>query len=440
MRRLSFGQQGGPLDTCEGRSDIARKAAHRVMLPSSPLGERDRLPTIWDADPSISCDSDDDGDSRNDDEGDKLGRSALSAMEPMVSLCCVPGCTIGAIDIRTSQHRCRSCGGFFHALCAFKYSGSDDVTDCGCLSRKHGSLQEVVQAGSPLPDTLHPPQDLPPQFIPAWLNGADVTSKLRKPPKEFSAPEANVWLRAKEALRAWIKSEQRRARRAGVKRPTNVFEGSGHTVDPEYCAAANKAYEVPEVGAKKRAPKPSVGEIARLAHVLVDPSLRIATEIIMQGWSTRAELDDKNGRENPWESIAQLFNDATFKPANFYVDRADGFDQVLDIDPSYLPHGERGSLQLQGWFAEKKSKINIYKSHWGGPSGLNASGDQLPRMNFVQGDLGGLYIWEVMEDANLFGMVRKNLPENVAHSTQLPGATSSWDMPDPTPPSSRAAR
>ena len=227
---------------------------------------------------------------------------------------------------------------------------------------------------------------------------------------------------------------------SGIEMAKTTCRGFGSYCGPEYCAAAGKEYDVPQVAEKKRAPKATVGEIARLAHAITDPSLRSATEIIMQGWSSRAELDDKIGRENPWESIAALFNDESFRPTNFYVDRADGFDQVYDIDPSYLPYGERGSLQLQGWFAEKKSKINIYKTHWNGPSGLNASGDHLPRVNFVQGDLGGLYMWEVMEEHNLFGLVRKNLPENVAQSTPIQGAGSSWAMPDPTPPGSRAAR
>ena len=297
------------------------------MHPGSPLCERDRLPTIFDADPSISCESDDGIESGNELENDKLG--CLAEVASTTVMCYVPGCTVGMIDVRTSQHRCRNCGGCFHALCAFNVSGSDDNNDCGCLLRTQqggeGSL--LLQDGLGT-DALPPPKDLPPQFIPAWLNGAArVNSKLRKPPKEFSAPdEAKVWIKAKEALRAHVKSEQRRARRVGLKRQRQTAEGLGHIVDPEYCAAAGKEYDVPQVAEKKRAPKATVGEIARLAHAMTNPSVRSATEIIMQGWSSRAELDDKIGRENPWESIAALFNDESFRPTNFYVDKADGFD------------------------------------------------------------------------------------------------------------------
>eukprot|EP00873_Tetraselmis_striata_P017121 jgi/Tetstr1/437385/TSEL_026069.t1 len=47
--------------------------------------------------------------------------------------CCVRPCGVRRlIEVGTSQHRCRSCGGHFHAMCAATVNGSEDVNDCGC--------------------------------------------------------------------------------------------------------------------------------------------------------------------------------------------------------------------------------------------------------------------------------------------------------------------
>ena len=99
----------------------------------------------------------------------------------------------------------------------------------------------------------------------------------------------------------------------------------------------------------------------------------------MQGWSTRAELDDKVGREDPWANITTKFNDPDFRPSNLYLDRLDGFDQIRSVDPSSLPNGAevrytcKAGLQISslrltcirriGWVAavQMRTEINCLK-------------------------------------------------------------------------------
>ena len=105
------------------------------MHPGSPLCERDKLPTtIFDADPSISCESGDDVESYNEREHDKLGCLAKPGLAISTTVMCrIPRFIAGKIDVLTSQQRCRNSGGCLHVICAFNVNGSDDNNDCGCL-------------------------------------------------------------------------------------------------------------------------------------------------------------------------------------------------------------------------------------------------------------------------------------------------------------------
>ena len=96
---------------------------------------------------------------------------------------CVPRCVINAlIDTRTSQHKCKHCTQHFHAICAFQYSQSHDVDDCGCErvleQRWHKSdmVHEEGQGGQEeeiqkLPKGLSPPGDLIEEEVRVWFDG-----------------------------------------------------------------------------------------------------------------------------------------------------------------------------------------------------------------------------------------------------------------------------
>jgi hypothetical protein len=110
----------------------------------------------------------------------------------------------------------------------------------------------------------------------------------------------------------------------------------------------------------------------------------------------------------------------------------------------------------------------MYKANWKGPRGLNASGAQLSKVNFVNGDLKrsetlqlsdpileaslvierlefcsiyicNLYLWEVMDMQDLDSLIRKELPPSAVKSSGLVGF-GMYGPPSPTPPIARHKR
>eukprot|EP00873_Tetraselmis_striata_P044043 jgi/Tetstr1/464307/TSEL_009109.t1 len=72
--------------------------------------------------------------------------------------CCVRPCGVRRlIEVGTSQHRCRSCGGHFHAMCAATVNGSEDVNDCGAPAFAARGWQMVCEVQSrPRDESTHP--------------------------------------------------------------------------------------------------------------------------------------------------------------------------------------------------------------------------------------------------------------------------------------------
>eukprot|EP00873_Tetraselmis_striata_P002402 jgi/Tetstr1/422666/TSEL_013464.t1 len=88
--------------------------------------------------------------------------------------CCVRPCGVRRlIEVGTSQHRCRSCGGHFHAMCAATVNGSEDVNDCGC--------NKNLVIGQQTREAAHD----------ALVDGTDprTTPVIGAPPVDDSAPQ-----------------------------------------------------------------------------------------------------------------------------------------------------------------------------------------------------------------------------------------------------------
>ena len=79
------------------------------------------------------------------------------------------------LRVTTHRHRCGKCIKYFHAMCAYEVSQSDDPNDCGCTKR---SLSTVTTNVSAVPQALRPPKDMPSNLLHAWQASVAVTLTL----------------------------------------------------------------------------------------------------------------------------------------------------------------------------------------------------------------------------------------------------------------------
>eukprot|EP00873_Tetraselmis_striata_P015080 jgi/Tetstr1/435344/TSEL_024262.t1 len=169
--------------------------------------------------------------------------------------CSVLPCRVGElIEAAKSQHRCRTCQGHFHAMCAAAANGSEDPNDCGCgkLATASPGKTTAVSISPPgeeqVPQALLPPNAMRGQndLLLAWKEGAEINSLARKPPKGFDQAMSEAWYQAKDARRKCRNAEAQRKRRgggrtAGKDATDAAGNDSPHDANPEYRAAAGKA-------------------------------------------------------------------------------------------------------------------------------------------------------------------------------------------------------
>ena len=219
-KRLSYG-------SCEGEPASAKR-----KTSSTNLEEEEELITmgsILDTDPG--CVEAIDGEEEEDEEEDE---GEEEPAHEFYTHCCVPVCLLGnLIDTRNSQHQCRTCGNYFHAPCAFAYSGSDDMSDCGCQkavdqayeSRMDKSKQATIEKADGKEEVgerveLHKWQEAPKGFNDlqrrVWLDSVDLNGKHRKAPTFANTPElVALWKAGRKARKDAKKKTSKKNRLKG---------------------------------------------------------------------------------------------------------------------------------------------------------------------------------------------------------------------------------
>mmetsp|Transcript_31813 Transcript_31813/g.56940 ORF Transcript_31813/g.56940 Transcript_31813/m.56940 type:complete len:529 (-) Transcript_31813:158-1744(-) len=210
--------------------------------------------------------------------------------------CCVTPCIVGTPIRASSQHKCKTCLGYFHAPCALKASGSDEINNCGCVERAvagwassggpvlgpekeepsvvekdeepevvekeeagvydkeeeevveieeaevvDGKAGSTVSVEAELPEKLKPRPGLAGELLKAWLDGVDLRNKARKPPGKYRGEAAQVWLEAVNVRRRYRRAERSRANRLEAKRgydgddepPPNIVEKKAKILLPK---------------------------------------------------------------------------------------------------------------------------------------------------------------------------------------------------------------
>eukprot|EP00873_Tetraselmis_striata_P011922 jgi/Tetstr1/432186/TSEL_021642.t1 len=278
--------------------------------------------------------------------------------------CSVLPCRVGElIEVAKSQHRCRTCQGHFHAMCAAAANGSEDPNDCGCgkLATASPGKTTAVSISPPhgeeqVPQALLPPNAMRGQndLLLAWKEGAEINSLARKPPKGFDQAMSEAWYQARDARRKWRNAEAQRKRRgggrtAGKDATDAAGNDSPHDANPEYRAAAGKA-PIAEATGAGRAPPVKAYEICRLVHAITDDKCKDAVDSLTVWVTNRGQLDDKQSRVHPWFIVEAVFNDQDFQPVNIFLEREDGTQELCAIDPGQAPQCHRSDATLRSEF------------------------------------------------------------------------------------------
>jgi hypothetical protein len=253
------------------------------------------MPRIFVANPEIQMEIDSHDDAG--DEEEDLVRSQI------------PGCRLIPISRSKFQQMCRYIKRLFHPLCSVRTVGDhhDDLHDYGCRHRDAtmslprplfggaSLLQDPprndnnVHAEVELPVAIRPQLGLSEDLLEAWLLGADPLdagpNRRRVAPKEFTSAQRDYLKASKEKARKLVRTKSGKAwqEKALVdETPCPNDVAHVHTVDPEYCAVVVHRYDIGHLGKTRERDSPcTVGDIARLAHVVVDPDCRSAVTAIL---------------------------------------------------------------------------------------------------------------------------------------------------------------
>jgi len=109
---------------------------------------------------------------------------------------------------------------------------------------------------------------------------------------------------------------------------------------------------------RKRSPKWSADEAARLCHVMADPRNSTAIARLYNGTPSRAEIDSTI--PDPWENeLVEMFNSDDFEPSTPVAKDGISQDRLDEFDPENHPYPRSSSylkgrrctfiLQLYGW-------------------------------------------------------------------------------------------
>ena len=86
-----------------------------------------------------------------------------------------------------------------------------------------------------------------------------------------------------------------------------------------------------------------------MVHALCDERCKIAREALTVWVDNRAQMDDRLQRcKQPWRVVADVFNDCMFQPENFFLDRYEGCEELLELDPGLPPAEKRSDSTLSG--------------------------------------------------------------------------------------------
>jgi hypothetical protein len=175
-------------------------------------------------------------------------------------------------------------------------------------------------------------------------------------------------------------------------------------------------------------------EYTRLVEVFCDQSMRDAISRLGSG-RTREALDA--AIENPWVSIAALYNNPAFKP-----DRSVTEPRCSDCEPGHLRfHHTRTPDTLKDKYKELKKNLSVVTANY------DKSGQNDPdktQADFCGEDAPLLYCWLKLDDAGLledFG--RRRLPEDVGVEDGSPPADNvapDAGAPPPPPPAAPAPK
>eukprot|EP00873_Tetraselmis_striata_P037274 jgi/Tetstr1/457538/TSEL_004222.t1 len=226
--------------------------------------------------------------------------------------CSVLPCRVGElIEVLKSQHRCRTCHGHFHAMCAAAANKSEDPNDGGCGKLATASPRKTTAVSiSPLGEEQVPQALLPSNamrgqndLLLAWKEGAEINSLAWKPPKGFDQAMSEAWYQARDARRKWRNAESQRKRRggggtAGKDATDAAGNDSPHDANPEYRAAAGKA-PIAEATVQAAPPPPphvKAYEICRMVHAITDDKWKDDVDSLTVWVTNRGPLDAKQSR------------------------------------------------------------------------------------------------------------------------------------------------
>eukprot|EP00951_Prasinocladus_malaysianus_P027386 scaffold245335_cov32-Prasinocladus_malaysianus.AAC.3 len=251
----------------------------------SPLNDDDRLRSAFDLDEVSEESNGDDGKTAQEsqaaaEKSPGAGASAAAAEERHSRRCCVKGCfRPNDLVHKSSFHKCRECGGFFHPICADKLFNSDDSGYCGCKSRPvQPSAGEQSEPTMDLPEGVDPPEAYSDEEKLAWQRGLNLADKTKKPPKTFSKALSNAWTAGRERRRRVLEAMRKKTYRANKGKEVQPL---GHNADPEYRAAANTS------AAKHRDPNHNLNVPHELLDIYpgLEPPVHRAAEKLKGWWA-----------------------------------------------------------------------------------------------------------------------------------------------------------